>query len=156
LVPLPTGGSVTVTTRMADRIAALARFVASDTRGQPVLVSGTGSGWHFAYGVPSATRDTFFYGPNVIRPYERATFINSLSKNIAVVTCGDSREWSSAVSDFLFDPELSAIVTADIEPWQSAGDCRIFRVVPPHKQRFSATNPSTAVHGDNVVMRSLR
>ena len=50
---------------------------------------GGASGWHYAYTVPHATRHTWFFASNVIRPYEEAAFIEALNRTVALIDCDD-------------------------------------------------------------------
>ncbi len=93
-VNLPTGGTIYTSAPLAARIRFLEQFTAQETKGAPVLFVqrglGGGSGWHYAYTVPHATRHTWFFALNPIRPYEEAAFIDALNRTVALIDCDES------------------------------------------------------------------
>ena len=86
-VSLPAGGNIMVDPLMATRISFLRRLASEEAGGAPGPYAPMGSGWHFAYRVPSTTRHTWFFAPQVVRPYEQDDFLRSLDRTSALVTC---------------------------------------------------------------------
>ena len=117
---LPTGHRVVVLAGDDAKLRALARF-ADATRNGPVLFLPQGSGWHAEFGVPAATRHTWFYSPNVIRPYERDTFIAQARVAAGIVYCP-----STAAEP----PPLPADVEAALMPFftlaKAEAGCRLY------------------------------
>jgi hypothetical protein len=128
-VPLPTGGQVVVSQAIADRLRFLQR-VESAVDGAPVLYAPIGSGWHYAYGVPRASRHTFFFAPDVIRPYERDEFVRSFDHTAAVITCGESTLPTASESNVLLDAALGSRVFGRLQLWETGARCNVYRISP--------------------------
>jgi hypothetical protein len=128
-VQLPSGGTIVTTPSVAARVAFLERFVSSNSGGKPILYVPCGSGWHYAYAVPIATRNTFFFAPEVIRPYERQEFLRSLDLTSALVTCDEPSNSARRLDTvFRLDPSLADAVYSRLEPWTDEAGCRVFRI----------------------------
>jgi hypothetical protein len=135
-VHLPSGGSIVTTASMATRIAFLERFTASESGGKPMLYVPCGSGWHYAYTVPAATRNTFFFAPEVIRPYERQEFLRSLDQTAGLITCDEpSRSPRPVDTIFRLDPSIADALYSRLEPWTTEAGCRVFRIRVSEKMR---------------------
>jgi hypothetical protein len=128
-VRLPTGGRVVVSAAIAQRLSFLARIHAA-TGDAPILYAPVGSGWHYAYGVPAASRHTFFFAPDVIRPYERDAFVRSIDRLGAIVTCGDEPGPASLDNQLRLDPTIQTLVFGRLQVWQSDAGCIAYRVRP--------------------------
>jgi len=126
-VRLPTGGRVVVSAAIAERLSFLARIHAA-TGGAPILYAPVGSGWHYAYGVPSASRHTFFFAPDVIRPYERDAFVRSIDRLGALVTCDDVTGPASLGGQLLLDETVRPLVFGRLQLWQRGAGCIAYRV----------------------------
>jgi hypothetical protein len=133
-VSLPTGGAIRTSAPMADRIRFLERFVAEEVHGAPVLFVPArfagGSGWYYAYHVAHATRHTWFFATNVIRPYEEAAFIEALSRTVAFIDCDDDegKGLLPDALDLVFPPAVSRAVLSKREPWKSESGCRVYHL----------------------------
>jgi hypothetical protein len=127
-VHLPSGGSIVTTASMATRIAFLERFTTSESGGRPILYVPCGSGWHYAYAVPAATRNTFFFAPEVIRPYERQEFLRSLDRTAALITCDQPSSSPPLDTIFRLDPSIADAIYSRLEPWTTEAGCRVFRI----------------------------
>jgi hypothetical protein len=128
-VRLPTGGRVVVSAAIAERLSFLARIHAA-TGGAPILYAPVGSGWHYAYGVPAATRHTFFFAADVIRPYERDAFVRSIDRLGAVITCGDAAGPASLEGQLPLDETVRPLVFGRLQLWQRGAGCLAYRVRP--------------------------
>jgi hypothetical protein len=128
-VRLPTGGRVVVSAAIAERLSFLARIHAA-TGGAPILYAPVGSGWHYAYGVPAASRHTFFFAPDVIRPYERDAFVRSIDRLGALVTCDDVTGPASLDGQLLLDETMRTLVFGRLQLWQRGAGCIAYRVSP--------------------------
>jgi hypothetical protein len=128
-VRLPTGGRVVVSAAIGERLSFLARIHAAMS-GAPILYAPVGSGWHYAYGVPAATRHTFFFAPDVIRPYERDAFAHSIDRVGAVITCGDAARPASLEGQLPLDEALRPLVFGRLQLWQRGAGCIAYRVRP--------------------------
>jgi len=126
-VRLPTGGRVVVSAAIGERLSFLARIHAA-TGGAPILYAPVGSGWHYAYGVPSASRHTFFFAPDVIRPYERDAFVRSIDRLGALVTCDDVTGPASLGGQLLLDETVRPLVFGRLQLWQRGAGCIAYRV----------------------------
>jgi hypothetical protein len=125
LVHLPTGGSIVVDSMIKERLSLLAGLAAEG----PVLYAPVGSGWHFAYRAPIATRHSWFFAPDVIRAYDRAEFVRSLNQIHAVVTCAPGGSLSVPLSSvFPLPREISAEVYSRLELRKTEAGCRVYRV----------------------------
>jgi hypothetical protein len=130
-VSLPSGGSIVVNSAMADRLSFLRRFTAEETHGSPVLYSPVGSGWLFAYGVPSATRNIWFFSSSAVRPYEREDFVRALDRTPALITCNEPGGALPTMPAFFpLPPEIASSVYRRLELWKSEAGCRVYRVRP--------------------------
>ena len=134
-VNLPTGGTLYTSAPMAERIRFLERFTAQDAQGAPVLFVqrglGGGSGWHYAYNVPHATRHTWFFASNLIRPYEEAAFVDALNRTVALIDCdqGDADEpQPDGTPDLPFPPAVAQVVRSRLTPWKREAGCRVYRL----------------------------
>jgi hypothetical protein len=128
---LPTGGAIHTSAPMPARIRFLDRF-AAEVHGAPVLfVPGpyaSASGWYYAYHVAHATRHTWFFAPNLIRPYEEDAFIEALSRTVAFIECDDDQGHGLLGDrglDLVFPPAVSRVILSRLEPWKSEAGCRI-------------------------------
>jgi hypothetical protein len=131
-VRLPTGGRVVVSAAIVERLSFLARIRAA-TGDAPILYAPVGSGWHYAYSVPAASRHTFFFAPDVIRPYERDAFVRSIDRLGAIVTCGDGPGPASLDNQLRLDPTMQRLVFGRLQRWRRDAECIAYRVaaVPP-------------------------
>jgi hypothetical protein len=134
-VNLPTGGTIHTSAPAAERIRFLERFTTQDAQGAPVLFVqgnlGGGSGWHYAFNVPHATRHTWFFASNLIRPYEEATFIEALNRTVALIYCDESEgddHHSDGTLDLPFPPAVAKAVRSRLTPWKSEAGCRVYHV----------------------------
>jgi hypothetical protein len=128
-IALPTGGTIVVDQRQAERIDFLARFVESDARRQPVIFLDSGAGWYDAFDVPRATRHAWFAGFDIIRPYEQDAFVSALDRTAAVIECAkDTRPLTSPLPDLPFSDAVKAVLVPRLSPWTSGAGCRTFRV----------------------------
>jgi hypothetical protein len=134
-VNLPTGGAIYTSAPMAGRIRFLERFVAEEAHGSPVLLVprrfGSASGWHYAYHVAHATRQTSFYASNLIRPYEEDAFIAALGRTVAFIECDDDwgkGELPEVTPDLIFSPAVSRAIISRLEPWKSEAGCRVYHL----------------------------
>jgi hypothetical protein len=134
-VNLPTGGTIYTSAPLAERIRFLERFTSQDVRGAPVLFVqrglGGGSGWHYAYTVPHATRHTWFFASNVIRPYEEAAFIAALSRTVALIECDETDGGdlpADGALDLPFPPAVAQAVRGTLTPWKSEAGCRVYHI----------------------------
>jgi hypothetical protein len=130
-VRLPSGGAIHTSAPMPERIRFLDRF-AAEVPGAPVLFVpgryGSASGWYYAYHVAHATRHTWFFAPNLIRPYEEAAFIEALSRTVAFIECDDDQGNGVLAGrglDLVFPPAVSRVILSRMEPWKSEAGCRI-------------------------------
>jgi hypothetical protein len=134
-VNLPTGGTIRTSAPLAERLRFLERFTTQDARGAPVLFVqrglGGASGWHYAYTVPHATRHTWFFASNVIRPYEEAAFIEALSRTVALIECDESDggdQHPGGALDLPFPPAVAQAVRSRLTPWKSEAGCRVYHL----------------------------
>jgi hypothetical protein len=134
-VNLPTGGTIHTSAPMAERIRFLERFLTQDAQGAAVLFVqggfGGGSGWHYAFRVPQATRHTSFFASNLVRPYEEAAFIEALNRTVALIHCDESdvgEQHADGRIDLPFPPAVAQAVRSRLTPWKSEAGCRIYHL----------------------------
>jgi hypothetical protein len=134
-VNLPTGGTIYTSAPLAERIRFLERFTTTDAPGAPVLFVqrgfGGGSGWHYAYSVPHATRHTWFFASNVVRPYEEPAFIDALNRTVALIDCDESEggePHADGALDLPFVPAVAQAVRSRLTPWKSEAGCRVYHI----------------------------
>jgi hypothetical protein len=131
-VSLPTGGSIMVDPLMATRIAFLRKLASEEADGAAVLYVPIGSGWQFAFRVPSTTRHTWFFAPQVVRPFEEDDFLRSLDQARALVTCDVPGTPEKPLPVFFpLPPEIAAEAYRHVEPWMVGAGCRVFRIRRP-------------------------
>ncbi|HZT78157.1 MAG TPA: hypothetical protein VFA27_15995 [Vicinamibacterales bacterium] len=128
LINTPSGGTVALTTDMAERVAFLQRVAQSPyAAGRPaILYAGIGSGWHFAYGVPLASRHSFFFAPDVIRPYERSQFADSWERVGAIIQCADPPLPAPTRIDFAIDGRLLDALNERFALSTRSNGCSVF------------------------------
>jgi hypothetical protein len=125
VIALPTGGSIVVDSKIKARLTLLSNLAAEGA----VLYVPLGSGWHFAYQMPLATKYSWFFAPNVIRPYDRSDFIRSLDGIRAIVACDPHGSQSGALSSiFPLPREISAQIYSRLELRKTEAGCRVYRV----------------------------
>jgi hypothetical protein len=130
-VQLPTGGTILVEPMVKARLSFLSRLVLSEADRRTVLYTPVGSGWDFAYKVPTATRHSWFFAPDVIRPYDRESFLRSLDTTGVVVTCGIPGAAEAPLSSvFPLPPDMGPEVYARMDLWRTEAGCRLYRVRP--------------------------
>ena len=128
-VHLPSGGTIVTSASVAARVAFLERFAATESGGKPILYVPCGSGWHYAYAVPAPTRNTFFFAPEVIRPYERDEFLRSLDWTAALITCDEPSSSPPPLDSIPWlDASIADAVYSRLEPWKTEAGCRVFRI----------------------------
>ncbi len=132
-VQLPQGGAVSVNRAMADRLSAL-EPLAAGAHGAPFLVGPVASGWHYEFGVPTASRHSFFFAPELVRPYERQRFVDSLDRVAAVIACDGP---ATGLEAFHLSTDLQDEVAARFDYRETAGDCTVYR---PRRDRPPATD----------------
>jgi len=131
-VSLPTGGEIVVDSAVAARITFLERLASDEAEHGAVLYVPLGSGWQFAYGQKSATRHTWFFAPEVVRPYEQDEFLQSLDRTRVVVTCDVPNAPARPLhTTFPLPAGIAARAYNRLELHQVEAGCRVYRVRRP-------------------------
>jgi len=125
-INLPSGGTVEASPAEARRLEFLQR-VAEAGGGAPVLMLGNASGCHLAYRVPHATRHTWFFAPEIIRPYDEPDLIASFDRTPAVISC-DERTFDAGPPALLLPPAVARTLASRLEPWMNDAGCRVYRI----------------------------
>lgn len=128
-VALPSGGSIVVAPPMAERLQFLQRFTERETADAPVLYVPLGSGWHAAYHVPRASRQTYLsLSPAWVRPYEETQFIETLSRTRALIVCDGNEDRASDEARLLLPPAIRRVILDRMRPWMTEAGCRVYRL----------------------------
>jgi hypothetical protein len=127
-IGLPSGGNLVVSETMNQRLAFLQRFTSEATRSQAVLYIPQASGWYFAYNVPHASRYSWFYA-EAVRPRDYDSFLESLDRTAALITCREPGEPERPVSSiFELAEPLEKAIGDRLEPWLNEAGCRVYRI----------------------------
>lgn len=130
-VVLPAGGTLHLSPDIVERVEFLRRFINTETPGVPVLFVGSrsGSGWVHAYRVPHATRHTWIWAPEILRPYEEETFIRALDLTAALIECDGNGLGESP--PLPFPPAVAAAIRSRLRPWTQGAGCRTYHLQRP-------------------------
>ena len=74
---------------------------------------------------------TWFFGSNLIRPYEEAAFIEALNRTAALIYCDESDgedQQPDRTPNLPFSPAVAQAVRSRLTPWKSEAGCRVYHL----------------------------
>src|SRR5262249_1508139 len=113
---------------VAPGMAFLERVV-EQSNGSPLLYVPCGSGFLFEYRIPRLTRNVCFWAPELIRPYERQSFLRALERTDVIVTCDWIGEPNQPIEKLLpVDSSIAHQVYDRLELRTTEAGCRVWHV----------------------------